>query len=312
MMQQQEATQPSTYNEILETEYEIMTTESKRGDETVWMPKVVSKGTEYGVYFRVAPVSVLYSQLGQDGDAAGDHAKFNKPMDQACATLTLVKGCAFNRVTKTMPTLLDNQKQTFEIFQQQHVDLVTEAFNNKKVKCAGKDKARKKATSNLKKAGNKKPTEEQVQEAALQVYIEDAHDSGMKELTWTNNGEEVTDTVLKIKRKVRGVRYIKPEGGTQKERTLVDTTPVFHRGTITGEYYEKKFGDYVPRNTLLIPRVRRNFYSTPMMYGSNLTFDKDIVVLVEPKKRKSAAVSKPVIFFEDEDAEVSPKRQRTE
>ena len=184
--------------------------------------------------------------------------------------------------------------------------------NNKKVKCPGKDKARKKATSKLKKAGNKKPTEEQVNEAALQIYIEDAHDSGMKELTWTSNGEETTGEVLKIKRKVRGVRYVKPEGSTQKERTLVDTTPVFHRGTLTGEYYEKKFGDYVPRNTLLIPRVRRNYYSTPMMYGTNLTFDKDIVVLCEPKKRKSVAVSKPVIFFEDEDTDIPSKKQRTE
>ena len=133
-------------------------------------------------------------------------------------------------------------------------------------------------------------------------------------MTWTNNGEEVTGTVLKIKRKVRGVRYIKPEGGTQKERTLVDTTPMFHRCNITGEYYEKKYGDYVPRNTLLIPRVRRNFYSTPMMYGSNLTFDKDIVVWWEPKNRMSGVVSKPVIFFEVEDADDTPssKRQRTD
>lgn len=319
MMQQQEATQPSTYNEILETEYEIMTKEGKRGDETTWTPKVVSKGTEYGVFFRTAPVSVLYSNLGQDGDALGDHSKFNKPVDQACATLTLVQGCAFNKVNQTMPALLENQKKTFEILKQQHVDLMIEAFNNKKVKCSGKDKARKKATAKLKKGGNKKPTEEQINEAALQVYIEDSHDSGMKELTWTNNGEEITGDVLKIKRKVRSVRYVKPEGSTQKERTLVDNTPMFHRGNITGEYYEKKYGDYVPRNTLLIPRVRRNYYSTPMMYGSNLTFDKDIVVLCEPKKRKSVAVSKPVIFFEDEDTDspkstdgASSKRQRTE
>ena len=311
-MQQIEATQPSTYNEILETEYEIKTVETKRGDDTLFIPKVVSKGTEYGVFFRTVPVSVLYSNLGQDGDACGDHTKFNKPLDQACATLTLVKGCAFSKVNKTMPTLLANQKKTFEILEQQHVDLVTEAFKNPKIKCAGKDKARKKAASKLKKGGNKKPSAEQIDEAALPIYLEDSHDSGMKEMTWTNNGEEITGDVLKIKRKVRGVRYVKPEGGSVKERTLVDTTPMFHRGTMTGEYYEKKYGDYVPRNTLLIPRVRRNFYSTPMMYGSNLTFDKDIVVLCEPKKRKTAAVSKPVIFFEDEDTESSPKKQRTE
>lgn len=311
MMQQQQATQPSTYNEIFETEYDIITVEGKRGDETTFTPKVVSRGSEYAVYFRTAPVSVLYSKLGEGGDALGDHAKFNKPLDQACATLTLVQGCAFSKVTQTMPTLLENQKKTFEILKKQHTDLMIEAFNNKKVKCSGKEKARKKATGKLKKGGNKKPTDEQINEAALQIYIEDSMDSGLKELTWTNNGEENTGEVLKIKRKIRGVRYVKPEGGTQKERTLVETLPMFHRGNITGEYYEKKYGDYVPRNTLLIPRVRRNFYTTPMMYGSNLTFDKDIVVLCEPKKRKSV-VSKPVIFFEDEDADTPSKKQRTE
>lgn len=313
MMMQQQATQPSTYNEILETEYEIITSEGKRGDETIYTPKVVSKGTEYGVYFRTAPLSTLYSNLGQDGDGLGDHAKFNKPVDQACATLTMVKGCAFNKVKKTMPTLLDNQAKTFEILQQQHVELMTEAFNNNKVKCSGKDKARKKATTKLKKDGNKKPSKEEIDTLALKIYIEDSNDSGMTEKTWTNNGEEITDTVLKIKRKVRGVRYLKPEGSNVKERTVVDTTPTFHRCNITGEYYEKKYGDYVPRNTLLIPRVRRNFYTTPMVYGTNLTFDEDIVVLCEPKKRKIAPVSKPVVFFEDEETDApSPKKQRTE
>lgn len=312
-MMQQEATQPSTFNEILETEYEIQTVEGKRGDETTYTPKVLSKGTDYNVFFRTAPMSTLYSNLGQNGDACGDHAKFNKPLDQACATLTLAKGCAFSKVKQTMPSLLDNQQKTFDILEKQHVDLMTEAFNNNKIKCSGKDKARKKASSKLKKDGIKKPTKEQIEDLALKIYIEDSHDSGMKEMTWTNNGEEITDTVLKIKRKVRGVRYVKPEGGTTKERTIVETTPMFHRCNITGEYYEKKYGDYVPRNTLLIPRVRRNFFSTPMMYGSNLTFDKDIVVLCEPKKRKIAPVSKPVVYFEDEDTESpSPKKQRTE
>ena len=80
-----ETTNPSTYNEILETEYDIMIAEVKRGDETLYQPKVVSKGTEYGVYFRTAPMSTLYSLLGNEGDKLGDHTKFNKPVDQACA-----------------------------------------------------------------------------------------------------------------------------------------------------------------------------------------------------------------------------------
>ena len=204
MMQQQQATSPSTYNEILETEYEIQTVESKRGDETIYTPKVLSKGTEYNVFFSHSTIEYpipCWVKMGR----LGDHSRFNKPLDQACATLTMTKGCAFNKVKQTMPTLQDNQQKSFDILEQQHVDFMTEAFTNKKVKCSGKDKARKKASSKLKKEG-KKPTKEQIDELALKIYIEDSHDSGMKEMTWTNNGEEITDTVLKLKRKVRGVQ----------------------------------------------------------------------------------------------------------
>ena len=77
-------------------------------------------------------------------------------------TLTMTKGCAFNKVKQTMPTLLDNQDKTFEILENQHVELMKEAFTNKKVKCSGKDKARKKATTKLKKDGNKKPSKEEM------------------------------------------------------------------------------------------------------------------------------------------------------
>ena len=174
MMMQQQATQPSTFNEILDTEYEIKTVEGKRGEETTFTPKVLAKDTDYNVFFRTAPLSVLYSMLGQDGDGCGDHAKFNKPLDQACATLTLIQDCAFNKVKQTMPQLPDNQAKTFEILEKQHVELMKEAFNNKNVKCSGKDKARKKASTKLKKDGNKKPSKEEIEKLALKIYIEDS------------------------------------------------------------------------------------------------------------------------------------------
>lgn len=319
MQQQPQQTQtfPSTYNEIAETEYDVRIMEVKRGDETVHQPKILAKGSDYQIYFRTAPMSALYGTHGVDGDQSGDQQKFNKTIEQACVTYTLKKGCAFKKVLKAMPHLIKDQQTTFDILKRQHDELVEAAFKSDKVKCAGKDKARKLASTKLKKSGVKKPTSSQIDEEALAIYIENSHDSGMKEISWTENGEEVEGDVLKIKRKVKGVRYVNEtdeNGKTNRKRTLVSTFPVFHKGTPTGEFYEKKFGDYMPRDTLLILRVRRNFYTTPMMYGSNLTFDQDVIVLCEAKKKAKQNASKPIIYFEDEDVSVdasnSNKRKR--
>jgi hypothetical protein len=306
MMQQQpqEQTFPATYNEIAETPYEVRIMETKRGDETVYQPKIVAQGSDYQIYFRTAPLSALYGTHGVDGDESGDQQKFNKTIEQAAVTYTLKKGCSFKKVLKAMPGIIDNQQTTFDILKKQHEQLVEAAFKSDKVKCSGKDKARKLAISKLKKSGVKKPSSSQIDTEALSIYMENSHDSGMKEISWTENGEEVEGDVLKIKRKVKGVRYVNDtdeNGKTVRKRTLVSTFPVFHKGTPTGEFYEKKFGDYMPRDTLLILRVRRSFYTTPMMYGSNITFDKDVIVLCEAKKKTKQNASKPIIFFEDED-----------
>tara|TARA_B100000683_G_C12474632_1_gene549036 strand:+ start:619 stop:1641 length:1023 start_codon:yes stop_codon:yes gene_type:complete len=314
-MQQQAPMQtfPSTYNEIDETEYDIKVMEVKRGDEVLHHPKVLAKDSEYQIYFRTAPMSALYGTHGVDGDESGDKVKFNKPIEQAVVTYTLKKGCAFKKVLKTMPNLLKDQQTTFDILKKQHVELLTAAFKDKRVKCGGKDKARKKAAGILKKNGVKKPTPEQIDAEAFNIYLANAHDSGVREKTWTENGEEVDGEVLTVRRKVRGVRYVNEEdesGKTVRKRTLVSTFPIFHRGTPTGEFFEKKFGDYMPRDTLIILRVRRSFYTTPMMYGSNITFDKDVIVLCGPKRKAKQTVSKPVIYFEDEDVQESNKRKR--
>jgi hypothetical protein len=120
--------------------------------------------------------------------------------------------------------------------------------------------------------------------------------------------------VLKIKRKCRGMRTVEEtiDGEVVKKRKLIPIPPVFHKGTATGEYFVKKYKDYVPRGTLLQFSVRRNFYTSPMSYGTNITFGKDVTILCEKKKRKRQAVSKPAIYFEDQDDEQDNKRARAE
>lgn len=314
MMQAMPTTNPNTYNDILDenTTTKIKVCGMKRGDDEIFHPKILAARSEKDIplYLRLPALPVLYSDTSPDGDKE----KFNKSIEQACNTFTLIKGNQFSNVRRGMPNLESDQEEAFNILQQQHKDLLTAAFNSEKVKCSGKDKAKKKAKKKAKtiaKEEKREISEEELHDIALQIYIEDSHDSGMKESTWTDSGEEKCEISLKVKRKCYGMRDVDEEvdGEKVKKRKLIRVPPKFHKPTPTGEYFEKKYENYIPRGTLAIVRVRRNFYSSPMMYGTNLTFDKDVIIMCESKKRSRAAETKPVMYFEDQDDD---KRQRTE
>lgn len=314
MMQAVPTTNPNTYNDILdeETQTKVKVCSVKRGDEEIFQPKVLAGSSEkdINIFLRLPALEVLYSDTSPDGDKE----KFNKSNEQACNTFTLIQGCKFANVKRGMPNLEDDQKEAFSMLRNLHRELLTAAFHSKKVKCSGKEKAKKKAKKKAKTIGkdeNRTLTDAEIEELALKIYIEDSHDSGMKEVTWTDNGEEKCEIALKVKRKCYGMRDVEEEvdGEKVKKKKLVRVPPMFHKTTPTGEYYEKKYENYIQRGTLAIFRVRRNFFSSPMMYGSNLTFDKDVIIMCESKKRKRSAQIKPVMFFEDQDDD---KRQRTE
>tara|TARA_B100000683_G_scaffold7091_3_gene7891 strand:- start:906 stop:1913 length:1008 start_codon:yes stop_codon:yes gene_type:complete len=304
-------TTPSTYNNILETELEMKIMEVKYGDEVKFQPKLVSAGTDYNVYLTLPAYKVLYSQLGTDGDGMGDQAKFSKPPEQAVATMTLIQG-APAKVLRGGNPILESQKQAFDRIMQLQTDLVVAAFENDKVKCAGKDKARKKAAQKLKKGG-KKPSADEIKSLAKEIYLEDAHHSGVKQMDWLENGEPKEGLGLKVKRKVRTVRYVteKDDNGNEvRKRTLVPSNPVFHKPHIDGNYYEQTFGDYVPRDTLVAPRIRVEFFSNPMMYGSTIKMDKDVRILWMPKKKSKQPVASAMQYFSDGEEESPPKRKR--
>ena len=338
-----EKTTPNTHNELLDpnTKTVIRLCKIKRGDDEFMQPKIVADipDRDLQVYLRLCALQTVYSDTNPKGDAD----KFNKSPEQAVNSFTMVKGNRFNNVARGMPTLEQDQEETFDALEKMHKDLLIAAFTSPEVKCSGKVKAKQKALKILKKASmeeivaklrkkkdvgsesdiQKKAKEaykkvkhspEEIEATALHVYLEDAHDAGMKEITYTDNGEEKTEMSLKIKRKVNGMRTIEEDidGEIVKKRKLVPTPPVFHKSTPTGEYYEKKYGDYVPRGTLLQFRVRRSYYTSPMSYGTNLTFDKDVTVLCETKARKRKAASKPAIYFEDADEEPDSKRARSD
>ena len=311
MQQAPEPTTPSTYNNIESTELEMKIMEVKYGDEVKFQPKLVSAGTDYNVYLTLPACTVLYSQLGTDGDAMGDQSKFSKPPEQAVATVTLIQG-APAKVLRGGNTILDQQKQAFDRLLKLQTDLVVAAFENDKVKCSGKDKARKKAAQKLKK-GKKEPSVEDIAALAKEIYLEDAHHSGVKQMEWLEHGEPREGLALKAKRKVRSVRYVseKDDNGNEvRKRTLVPSNPVFHKPHIDGNYYEQTFVDYVPRDTLLAPRVRVEFFSNPMMYGSTIKMDKDIRVLWMPKKKSKQPPVSAMQYFSDGEDDTPQKRSR--
>ena len=94
-------------------------------------PKFVS--SDYNVYLTLPAFKVLYSQLGTDGDGLGDKEKFNKPIEQACATLTLVQG-ALKKVLRGGNTILTEQQQAMDKLQTQMKQMVEAAFDSDKVK----------------------------------------------------------------------------------------------------------------------------------------------------------------------------------
>jgi hypothetical protein len=301
-------TTPSTYNNINETELELKIVESKYGDDVRVAPKIMAG--DYHVYLTLPPFKTLYSQLGIDGDKLGDKEKFNKPIEQACATLTLIQG-APKKVLRGGSTILTQQQQALDTIQKHMGALVEMAFDCDKVKCPGKDKARKKAKQQLKADGNKKPSKEEIDGIAKQFYTQEAHHSGIRELEWTEDGEACEGIAIKAKRKVRGVRYIteKDENGNEiKKRTLVPTELVFHKPHMDGNYYELKFGDYVPRGTLLAPRIRIEFYTTPMSFGTTIKMDQDVRILWMPKKKIKQKVTAAMQYFSD--GEDDNKRER--
>ena len=106
------------------------------------------------------------------------------------------------------------------------------------------------------------------------------------------------------------LRHEKDDDGNEIRKFIVATKLVFHKPHIDGNYYEQEFGDYVPRDTMLAPRVRVEFFNA-MMHGSTIKMDQDVRILWMPKKRaKQSAVAAMQYFSDGEDDEPTEKRKR--
>ena len=286
---------PVTRNNLLDTDVQCKIVKSTIGGEVVYHPKlVVEAGDKQFPVFRTCPaLATLYSTLGENGDME----KFNKSIKEARFNLTLYKNVP-NRVSRVMPTLEEDQQKAFDRLKQDHEALVGAAFDSDDVKCSFKEKFKKQAKKKLGKAASP----EDILALARELYIENSSNCGIKIREWKDpNGEEQEGEVLVVKRRVSGMR----------DGELTSLKPIFHKINHEGDYNEVSYEDYVPRDTLLKVRVRPQFFTAPLMYGTSCWFDKDIIVLWRPKrvqvKKEIAAVP---VFEDGDDDEPSGKRAR--
>ena len=277
---------PSTHNNLFETDVKCRIVKSVYDNEVVHQPKMVVEAgdKQYPVYMRLPALAMLYSTLGEHGD----RDKFNKSDKEARFTMTLRKFVP-NRVGRVMPTLADDQEKTFEQMRKYHEMLVGAAFDSDDVKCSFKDKYKKLAKKQMKGS-----SAAEIKARARELYIENASNCGVKTREWKDaSGEEVEGDVLVIKRRIVGKR----------NGEMTSLRPVFHKINHEGEYNEVQYGEYVPRDTLCQLRVRPQFFSAPLMYGTSCWFDKDVIVLWRPKRTTAEKVVATVPVFEDGDGE---------
>lgn len=286
---------PITRNNLLDTDVQCKIVQSRFGDDVVYHPKlVVQAGDKQFPVFRTCPaLATLYSTLGETGDME----KFNKSEKEARFNLTLYKNVP-KRVSRVMPTLADDQQKVFDRLKQDHETLVGAAFDSDDVKCTFKEKFKKAAKKKLKGG-----SQAEILALAREMYIENSSNCGIKIREWKDpNGEEVEGEVLVVKRRIVGMR----------NGVKTSLNPVFHKINNEGDYHAVEYEDFVPRDTLLKVRVRPQFFSAPLMYGTSCWFDKDIIVLWRPKRTEAKKETAAVPVFEDGDDEPPAKRARNE
>ncbi len=288
---------PITRNNLFETTVKCKIVKSVYDNEVVHQPKMVVEAgdKQYPIYFRLPALGVLYSTLGE----FGDRDKFNKSDKEARFTMTL-RPFVPNRVGRVMPTLLDDQHKTFDTLRQYHEMLVGAAFDSDDVKCSFKDKYKKLAKKQMKGAAAA-----DILARARELYIENASNCGIKNKEWKNAaGEEEEGDVLVVKRRIVG----------RRNGEMTSLQPVFHKINHEGEYNQVQYDEYVPRNTLCQMRVRPQYFTAPLMYGTSCWFDKDVIVLWRPKATAAKVEVDVVPVFEDGDGEDEgppAKRART-
>jgi GxxExxY protein len=290
-------TMPKTFNNIQDTALEpkMSSYNIDKGNgkqETRHKISMTIPETDIAPYVTLPPMQVQWSEFSENGDAEA----FGKELDDGKQSVSVRCGLPSDRVKQAMPLLEAEQTEALATLKAYHAQMVGYAFDNLPTKgCIHAGKARSKAKKALPKA-----TPEDIEAHARELYIEGAHCGGIVE-------KEIDDTAVELvvaKRKVctyqQGVKGRYP--------------PVFHKIGPGGEYTEVEVENYLPRRTLAIIRARPQFFSAPLMYGTTLSLDRDIILVWRPKKRARDNTPSVVPYFEDGDGDTnnSPKKTRIE
>jgi len=245
--------------------------------ETRYKISMVIPDTEIAPFLSLPALQTQWSEFSENGDAEA----FGKELDDGKQSISLRAGIGSSRVQQAMPLLAAEQVATIAALKKYHHDMVTFAFDNLPPKgCVHATKARSKAKKELKDG-----TAEEIEDRARAIYLDGAHCGGVVE---KDIDDEPVELIV-VKRKVctyeKGVKGRYP--------------PIFHKGNRTGGFNAVEIDKYVPRRTLVEIRARPQYFTAPLMYGTTLSLDRDIIMVWRPKKRSRSRSSRVVPYFED-------------
>ena len=295
-------TYPKTYNPILETpvvpsmsSYKMDKGNGKQ--ETRYKISLTLPESEIAPYLQLPALQTQWSELSVNGDAE----TFQKELDDGKQSMSMFAGIPRPRIAKALPNLASEQETAIAMLQKYHEDMVRFAFHNLPEKGAGSCPHVGKAYRQAKKECGDAGTAA-VKTRAEEIYVAGSHCGGLVEKDIQEGDETVTRTLVVVKRKVT----------TYQNGVKGRYPPVFHQVNAVGEYHAVEVDDYLPKTTLAQVRARPQYFTAPLMYGTTLSFDRDVLLMWRPKKQLRQRQSAVIPYFSDGDEEPAAKKMRME
>jgi hypothetical protein len=263
--------------------------------ETRYKISLTLPDSEIAPYLQLPALQTQWSELSENGDAE----TFQKELDDGKQSLSMFVGIPNPKIAKALPNLMADQEAAIVMLRQYHDDMVRFAFHNLPEKGAGSCPHVAKAYRQAKKeCGDTAAAKTRAEE----IYVAGSHCGGLVEKDIQEGDEMVTRTLVVVKRKVT----------TYQNGVKGRYPPIFHHVNAAGEYHAVETGDYLQKTTLAQVRARPQYFTAPLMYGTTLSFDRDVLLMWRPKKQSRQRQSAVIPFFTDGDDEPAAKKMRTE
>ena len=295
---------PKTENDVSTPEnqayFGVSVSKTKVNGQEKWVPKLtLNSNTKYAPFTRLPPMSLGYNSLVQGGYYPKDAMSQDNMSNWSCDARFVVH-CDDAFPGKRAATI-DAQTSAMAFLKQCQKDLLTHAFTDARVQCSHK----KKYTN----------VDDYIRHANCAIY--DAYDQN-----GSNNFDGEQAPLAKFPC-IKTKRHFMYNGflNTPVFWTM-DSDGNFHRmGHVNPVKTSPDDITFIPRGSIVRPRVRLKFYTMGAMYGISASLDSDILVIWMPEsKRPTSSIELDVCLMptrkrqreeaeEDQDGPASPKRQ---